>query len=282
MQANSTPAPAVRFGAVICLYDDHEYLEITLAGVIDQLDHVLFLMSDVPWNGQPGDNSETIRQVEAFVGKHPKCEFRRGHWTNEWDQRNYGLAVSSELGLDYSFVLDSDEIYASQDFARIREFILQHQQFAAFHIEWNTYWTKDYYRIEPREGYRPLVCVKTNNFFFTVIRGGTTAVQRNGARTWVSGEGYNGTLIPPQVAICYHLSYARDDAYMRRKLETNSHAKEFLADWYERVWRAWTPEMTNLHPVTPAQYQRAVEEDLSSLPPQLQQLITAERRRHSS
>lgn len=41
------------FGAVYCLYDDHEFIDISVLPISQYLNKVLFLISDVPWNGKP-------------------------------------------------------------------------------------------------------------------------------------------------------------------------------------------------------------------------------------
>ena len=267
----------MRFGAVYCLYDDHEYLAISLEPIKCHLAKILFLISDVPWNGERCDNSPTIRAVEQICRSNPNCEVFYGHWTNEMDQRNFGLDCLFSEGIDYSLIIDNDEIYDERHFSNILGYVRERPSCSAFHIEWNTYWKKDYYRVEPRESYKPVVMVKTDSFLFTAIRGGVTAVRRTGAGLVRGPDGYNATLIPPDVAICYHLSYARTDEFMRRKLETNSHAPEFLSNWYSDVWLKWTPEMRHLHPVTPAQYECAVREDFLTLPIVLQRFIERER-----
>ena len=65
---------------------------------------------------------------------------------------------------------------------------------------------------------------------------------------------------------------------MLRKLETNSHANEFIRNWYQTVWVPWTAQSRDLHPVHPAQYQQAVPERLEEFPPHLQEFILRERR----
>lgn len=268
----------MNFGAVYCLYDDTEYLEVSLYSVSKYLNQVLFLISDVPWNGTKIDNSSTVKKVQELCEKNKNYKLIQGHWTNEIDQRNFGLSLFSKQGIDFSFVIDSDEVYKEQHFVNIINFIITNQQIQAFHLEWNTYWKKDYYRINPREDFKPLICVKTNNFLFTFIRGGVTNVHRSGEFVLTSNDKtYNYALIPPNVAICYHLSYARDDEYMKRKLETNSHAPEFIKNWYEEIWEKWTPEKQNLHPVTPQQYQIATKESFRNFPDQLKVFIKKEK-----
>ena len=45
----------MKFGAVYCIYDDHEYIDISVLPISPLLNKVLFLISDVLT-----DNSETI------------------------------------------------------------------------------------------------------------------------------------------------------------------------------------------------------------------------------
>jgi glycosyltransferase involved in cell wall biosynthesis len=272
----------LKFGAIYCLYDDHEYLDISLLPVLG-LDKVLFLISDVPWNGSPSDNTGTINKVKELCEKHQNFELIQGHWTNEIDQRNFGLEQFFKAGIDYAFIIDSDEIYHGHHFRNIVQFILQNPQYDAYHVEWNTLWKKSYHVIVPREPYKPLIAVRVSHFQFTIIRGGFTSVIRTPAGVMkTQASSYNAALIPTDTAICYHLSYARDDGYMKRKLETNSHAKEFIPNWYESIWKKWTPSMQNLHPVTPTDYRIAIKSEFTKFPDQLKVFIKKEKTRKCS
>lgn len=268
----------MKFGAVYCLYDDHEYLEISLEPIKKHLDKVLFLISSVPWNGSKTDNSATIQKVEQLCKDNKNFELVKGGWKNEIDQRNFGLSRFLIEGINICFIIDNDEVYHEKHFRNIIEFIEQNSQYDAFHIEWNTYWKKDYYRIHPREEFRPVIAVRVKNFHFTIIRGGITSIIRTEqAVLKLPSSNYNGILISPNIAICYHLSYARDDECMKRKFETNSHAPEFIKNWYDEIWLKWNPQMRNLHPVTSSQYQIAVKEDFSIFPDSLKKFIKRER-----
>lgn len=270
----------MKFGAIYCLYDDHEYLEVSLESIQHQLDKILFLISNVPWNGGIVDNTSTVQKVKHLCEKNENFQLIEGHWTNEIDQRNFGLKCFFEENIDYCFVIDSDEIYHDYDFKNIKQFILHNPSIAAFHLEWNTYWTKQYYVISPREYYKPLIAVKVDSFKFVTVRHGVTSIQRAGKFIFESKQTkYNGILIPKQVAICFHLSYARTDEFIKRKLQTNSHAKEFLPNWYKTVWCNWKPRNINLHPVTPAQYEKAISENFMVFPVALKRFIKEERSR---
>lgn len=269
----------MNFAAMYCLYDDYEYLDISLES-FKNIDKVLFLISDVPWNGGKDQisHTNTINHVKNLCDKNSNYELITGHWTNEVDQRNYGLSKLAKENYEYTFIVDNDEIYHDYHVESIKKFILSNTKYSAFHIEWNTYWNKDYYVINPRENFNPLIVVKTSEFLFTGIRLGITSVKRAGSVILRTNDNdYNGILIPSNIAICYHLSYARTDDFIKRKLETNSHASEFINSWYENVWKKWTPSMQNLHPVTPEQYKIAVKEDFVAFPVQLQRFIKKEK-----
>jgi hypothetical protein len=267
------------FGAVYCLYDDAEYLEISLFPLSKHLDKVIFLISDTPWNGNPSDNISTIDAVKKLCRENSHFELHQGHWANEVDQRNFGLEKLFEQNIDICFIIDNDEVYHEYQFLNIMQFIEANPEFDSYHIEWNTYWSKDYYCIAPREHYKPPIAVRVKNFQFVNMRSGITSVLILKGRpiAKLNTDKYNATIIPSSLAICFHLSYARNDAFIKRKIETFSHAPEILTNWYNDIWLKWNPEMRNLHPVTPHQYQIAVKEDFSILPDQLKTFIKKEK-----
>ncbi|HCY38190.1 MAG: hypothetical protein DKM50_00370 [Candidatus Margulisiibacteriota bacterium] len=267
----------MKFGAIYCIYDDHEYLEISVGPLADKLEKILFTVSDIPWNGKVEDNSETLTLIKDMAKRYPNIEIVTGHWETDHDQRNSGIEILYSQGIDYAFIIDSDEVYHEQQFADIISFIKLYPDISVFHIEWNTYWKKDYHRIFPRENFKPVIAVKTNSFLFTHIRDGITAIKRDGTMVQRTDSAtYNGMLIPPALAICYHLSYARADEKIKRKIETSPHAGGVSVTWYENIWLKWTLEMRDIHPVIPSQYKRAIPEKRETLPVQLQEFIAKE------
>ena len=268
----------MRYGILCVVYDDHEYLDMALEVPASFVDHVLILINDKPWNGALSDNSKTLEAAGILCRKHSNISLIRTTVSTEADQRNQGLSILSQLGVDIAFIIDADEIYSRQEFANAIGFIESNLQYNAYHIEWDTYWKKSYHVIRPREDFKPIVAVKVMNFSFTNARAGVTSVIRHGSTLLkTSDTRYNGVLIPPEVAICHHLSYARTDAQIQRKIETFSHSSEIVKDWYEKVWLGWSPGMRNLHPVNPPQYQSTVRSNILAMPAQLVQYIKRER-----
>lgn len=266
----------MKIGAVYCVYDDDEFLEVSLEPVKNNLDKVLFLISDVPWFGKVTDNSSTISKIKNLCLLNSNFELVQDHWVNEADQRNFGLTYFYSQNIDYCFIIDTDEIYQEEQFKNIIQYISTHHEIVAFHIYWNTYWTKQYYVITPREEFTPLIAVKTDNFIFTSMRQGITGIQRTKDFVFTSKqkERYNGVIINK---FCFHLSYARTNEKIKRKIETFSHANQINKTWYEEVWKKWRPTSKNLHPIEPSQYNKAEKENFLIFPDALKLFIKNER-----
>jgi len=64
------------------------------------------------------------------------------------------------------------------------------------------------------------------------------------------------------------LSYARTNEQMQRKLGAFSHAAQVRPGWYQEKWLAWDNDhsLTDLNPVMPNYYQRAVPVPEEALP----------------
>lgn len=59
---------------------------------------------------------------------------------------------------------------------------------------------------------------------------------------------------PESVAVFHHAAYVGDDARMLKKIRLSVHHREMLSTWFEDVWRKWTPELRNLHPIQPSTF----------------------------
>jgi GT2 family glycosyltransferase len=268
----------MKFAALYCVYHDHEYLDLSVLPIAKHVDKVLFLMNDKPWNGDKINNLATIMHIEDLCNKYKHFELIQSHWNKEIDLRNEGLGFLSNK-YDFTFIIDSDELFHEYQFVNLKKFIELNSNCPAFHIEMNTYW-KDFYTIWPREPYKPLIAVKTNQFYFNYVRQGTTAVMRNENIVIQTDEQYKYLIVPENVAVMHHLSYARSDEFIKQKMQIASHNSEFIPNWYENVWLKWHKDMINLHPVKPDQYHKAIKSDFSTLPDQLRTYLKSKKLRN--
>lgn len=253
------------FAAICCVYDDERWLRLVVESVYNNIRNIFFLVGNRPWQGGESDNSATLRAISECLDPERKITLVRGDWKTETEQRNWGLALLREQGIPYCFILDADEIYDPLQLNRMQQLALSRQDVGVWTMNWFTYWKSYRYRIDPPEYYKPPVFVRADSARF---------VEHRGCESQLMGA------IPPAVGICHHLSYARSDEEIYRKITTFSHAHEIRADWYENVWRAWdqNPAMENLHPVYPEAYKRAILQPFELLPPVLQRLYLEEGR----
>lgn len=81
----------LRVAAVLCIYDDTTFLPDLLPDLLEYLDHVVVLVSEVPWNGPVRDNAHTMRMLADFMAdpalSHNRLSVIMGRWPSEKDQR---------------------------------------------------------------------------------------------------------------------------------------------------------------------------------------------------
>jgi hypothetical protein len=243
-------------GALCCLYDDLTWLEPSIASVYAECDRIYFVINDKPWSGPPRNLEPTLAAVAGLDDPDGKIRVIRGDWPIEHVQRNAGLDAMAADGMTYCFVHDCDEIFDPADLRAMKATVFASPEIDRWDMRWFTYWKSARFRIDPPEAYEPMAFVRIGAGRFSWIRRVDTPSRR---------------LIDPEIGMCHHMSYARSNAAVHRKISSFSHAHEIVPGWFNNVWLAWDldPTMTNLHPVHPAAYARAIEQPLSELPPVL-------------
>jgi hypothetical protein len=226
-------------------------------GVVDRL---YMVVNERSLTGSSADDLGPV-SAEILTFPDPDCKvtYRVGVWARrdpfraEALQRNAGLKMIWDDGFDYALIIDSDEVYDSDQLRGMLEYA-----FCAPYVDfWKalffTYWKLPTFRVDPPEDYWPVVLVKRGHWF-------------SSAR--IIAAPYTAAVIPEWLGQCSHLSYVRTDERMQAKLRNFAHAHEIIPGWYEDVWKAWDTnhEMENLHPVAADHYKRAVEVPLDSLP----------------
>lgn len=244
------------FAAVYVVYDDTEWLNASFSSVYGVCDAVYFLLSDKPWRGPATDNSHTTSLITHLPDPQKKVHIVFGSWRDETSQRNAGLSILSRAKIDYCFIVDADEIYDPLELARMMIFASCVPEVSCWHMQWITYWKSMRHRIDPPEIFKPPVFVRVGRGKFKHYR-------------LVEADRFG--VVPPNVGVCHHMSYARSDAEMQRKLASFSHSDEIIPGWYEDVWQKWDsdPGITNLHPIHPDKFKGVVEQPVEALPPGL-------------
>jgi hypothetical protein len=126
-----------------------------------------------------------------------------------------------------------------------------------------TYWKSYRYRVDPPEAITAAVFVRPGTGRF--IENRTYQADRQVA-------------LPLDTAAFHHMSYARTDEQILRKISTFGHAREVVPGWFENVWRKWDADrsLRNLNPCWPGAYRQIVEQPYDALPPVVQRMWRAE------
>lgn len=247
-------------GGVCCVYDDDVWLPFMVESCYPAVDRLTFLVGRQPWNGDAGCNSKTIEAITSCPDPDKKIAIIEGDWSTETVQRNAGLALCVKARLSYCFVVDADEIYDPNTLRFLIDVACTRPSIDVWHIRWFTYWKSYRFRIEPIEPSRPPVLIRIGNASFRNSR---------------IASGRSTGHFPPKLGMCHHLSYARNDEQIRKKITRFSHAHQILPHWFDAIWLGWDqdPNLENIHPIWPTYYRKAVPQDPRLYPPVLRRLF---------
>ncbi len=264
----------MKIAAVYCVHNEAEYLAYSVRSVLPVADQVILLLGLAPYtaygskaaNVFPPDGTEQI--ADSLAREFPgKIRVIKGRWPSQLEHRDAGLGLCLELGMDYYFLVDGDEVYRLDQLEHILRTIAEHPEVGTFIIKCHTFWRSFRYRIPPETlSWRPRRIFKLTRHRRILGLPFPHRLRFVGINDLNSrGKVYE---FSPEKAAFYHFSYARSPGRMREKLLTFPHAKEILEGWYERVWLAWPDKrrMENIHPTDPPKFPRAVEHDLQDLP----------------
>lgn len=222
----------MKLAACTIAYNEERFIERCVRQFEGVVDTHLVMLSQKPWHGEtqePDKSEEIARQAGAMVVK--------GVWDSESSQRNAGQALL--YSYDWILIADADEFYTREDLNILCDVIesLEIDAYASGRLI--TYWKDESTRIEPIE------------------RGGIVLVKPTVRFSHARGVTCAWDYLPDYITM-HHYSYVRTNEEMKKKLSSFEHQHEIVPGWFENVWQAWTPEMTNLHPVHPKNWHKAV------------------------
>ncbi len=243
----------LQIAAMCCVYNDDIWLSSAITSIYETVEAIVFLVSKRPWSGTITDDGATLKTIKELPDPQQKIRVVCGDWDDQTSQRNYGLAYLQSLGFQYCFVIDADEVYDQEALTRMLQVIERRPEIDVWHVASVVYWKSPSWRIDPPEAFHPPVVAKLGSARFVEYR---------------NLLGNKHELIQPAVCFMHHLSYARSDQLIWRKIHSISAAPLIRTEWFEKVWKAWDSDHTleNLHPVAPDTYKRAVPVSFGILP----------------
>ena len=256
----STTSPFPQIAAAYCVYDDDEWLPCSIASVYPLLGAIYFFVSDVPWNGPATGNQRTLETIRNFPDPDNKIRVIEGHWTDQPTQRNEACAILAVDGFAHMFIIDADEVYESDHLRSMLNYALQRPEVHCWHALFVVFWKSHRYRIDPPEEHHPPILLELGTGGFVEYRNPRCPEH---------------DLIPPELGMCFHMSYARSDAQILRKITSCSFAPLVRENWYQLTWKAWDGDrtITDLCPYNPGVFERAIEVDFAVLPTAIQRYV---------
>jgi hypothetical protein len=245
---SSLPQEATGVAALYCLFGDTSWLTQSYLSIYPCVERIMFFLSSSPWYGQQRASEVDLTMLQALPDPAGKIEIMSGDWASETEQRNITLAYAQHKGFTHGLIIDADEVYEGSELLQGIALARSQPQVTVWHVQWYTYWKSPEYRIEPVEPYQPPVFVTLGNVGFAETR---------------NALGDTHALIPPEVCMCHHLSYALSDEALRAKhIMQPGHSQSAYPGWYEHKWKRWDadPSIENLHPVHAEWFKRAVRQ----------------------
>jgi hypothetical protein len=247
----------MKVGAVFHFLSETDWLHLAVDAIGPFVSDIVIVAADASWKAgdyAPSNHRAYLRQIKARARIH----IVGGKWPSQKEQRQGGLDICKNLGMDYVFTLDCDEIMdrALTEWA-IRE--IHARKPGNISLSCNTYFKFPWYRIEPRESSALTVLTRltpaTRHLGVVALNGRPTdRVTSEEPRTFHDRP-------------FHHFSWVRrSDEQIRKKI--SNHSCSFPRAWYEEKWVRWNPAMRNFHPIYPTEYARVARVSQSQLPPQ--------------
>mgnify|MGYP001279706288 CR=1 FL=1 len=218
------------------------------------VDKIYVAWSEVPWTYNP-EARKTMKNTSNpdFLKQSPyydKIELIKGTWDLDEEERNACLDAAKRDGMDYLLIIDADEFYKSNDLANIVEGIKANPDFDIYNVHFAAFW-KDLNH----------VIIKSDGNH--IISNASVAINVNSNNRFTRCRNSNGGRSKQLPYTCWHASYALTDAECWSKINSWGHAHQFNKHgWFNNVWKSWTEDSTDLHPITPHDWYKAIPNKL--------------------
>jgi hypothetical protein len=214
--------------AYYALHYGKEYLAWSMRSVQDSIDEFHMLYSAKPSFGYnphtpgitcPDTREELVRESERFLKK--PIFWHEQDWKNEAMHRDYVYKVAKDHNADIIFVVDADEVWHPLEAAQALKIVSQRPE--------------HYTRVRSRSLWRSF------NWF---VEEGAMPIR------FLRPEGKGEFYLGPQEYPIYHFNYAQSERTSKYRMEVHSHKAEMNRDWFETVYKRWTPQapFDDVHP----------------------------------
>jgi len=241
----------MRLAAIMLLFRERNFVEASVRAIYPVVDAIVCTSRhDRNFSGEPVATDDSIGKLLAVPDPDNKIKLTvqrdLGQFpglNTEAQLRNAAMALEPKA--DYYLIVDTDEIWPEDVLRRCWDEV-QRTKWAAYRVSSYTYFRKWNYRIvEPGDGYRPLVFLRRGFFFKQDRQIEWHGPARRGEylRTFRKPK----TLFFPPELRMHHGSSVGDDERILTKINNYGHKDGIDPDWFERVWKNFSPSMRNFH-----------------------------------
>jgi len=145
--------------ALYKVWSGEEWLKPSVESIIDHVEKVVLLYSNVSWIGGTGNPSMGV--IKDLTNKYPgKVIALRKDESNQLKHCEYGFQyIKSNIPCDYVQLIDSDEVWDNKEYEKAKEFLIKKPGYHTYRTQMYTYIKKATYRVDPLEGLKPVCFV---------------------------------------------------------------------------------------------------------------------------
>lgn len=232
-------------------FNQDKWILKTIENCAPFVDKIYVAWSEKPWNYNENgsvfvnnSNVDFLKQSKYY----DKITIIKGEWKLDEDERNSCLNKAKEDGMDYLITQDADEFYTFKDYNKIIDGIRQNPTYDFYTTPWIVFWKNYNYIVTGKDGKQ--ICGYPE-----------IAINLNKDVKFIRCRRPNSTHCKQLDAICHHMCFVFDkDEDCWSKINTWGHSHQFnTTEWYNKYWLNWTPELTNIHPITPSAWHKTLE-----------------------
>jgi hypothetical protein len=244
----------MRIATHVLLFGQDKWILRNLENAYPHVDIIYVSYSKKPWTYNPNarnlyNNTANIQELSKSKWW-DKVHLITGEWETEEQQRNACVNCALRDGIDYLIIHDADEFYLHREFQRVIQYIKDNPDYDYYKVGWYCFW----------KSFKNLLMGPNGS---GIIGYPEFAINLNRGIYFQSKRrpiGSNVNIIPTDVATCYHGSYVLTDEELLTKINTWGHTNDFDKHyWFNEKWLKWTPDMKDLHLVTPSDWKYAAE-----------------------
>ena len=205
----------------------YDYLPYSVKSIYDHVDKIFVVYTAHPSHGQgtkqvnPETRAEVINSLYLFGDPKNKIEVVDGTFANEGQHRS--VINKHYPHSDLTLIVDADEIWHENTISKVIPWC-QSQPAHCFKMSFIHFWRSFKYVL--RDPCYP------DRLFKPKVAQGSIAY------------------IPAEFGPVFHFGYAREERFIRYKIDIHGHKNEWRHDWFESKFRAWPTnrQIGDVHP----------------------------------